>query len=423
MKGRFEVCQELRDRLGRKEFKARCKLTGEEAFLECIDKQWLAENRLYSRQKTNALKTAATLSHPGFLRVLDYFHDELNYYITSEWADGGSIHHLIKKKGSLKEHLVLWFMVNLIESMAFSHSKGVIMGNFSSRNIFIKDSLIKIGILDNSITISEVSKTNIPANGHSLSISPEVLRGQNLSFKADLWSLGVVLFEMMYGTPPLLETTLAKLKQSFETFKFVNKETESNPSRWLLSSLLEGLLIVDDSKRWSMPILLSRLPEVKALLECHALIGLKIDINAIEYHCDPVLARIDSVSVKDKLTAIQNLVELTHQTNHRFKSDPNLGLKWARLEFKWMINLLQYTRTSSMKYQKKLENSISLFLLNESLALLIEYERLLARFSGPYDERAKMLKNTSDEKCLLLSLFTVSEGSRQLIDRNDGLQR
>jgi serine/threonine protein kinase len=423
MYGRFDVDQELRQRAGRKELKAHCKLTGVEVFLEAIDKDWLAANKLYSVQKGKELKCASLLHHEGFLKVVDSFQDQSRYFIATEWAEGGSLSHLIKKKGSLKEYLVLWFAIQLIEAIADSHAKGVILGNLNSRKLFIKDSHLKIGRLDHSLLHSEVAKAIIPANGHSLTIAPEVLKGANYSFKADIWSLGVVLFEMLYGTTPLLESTLAKLKTSFELFSFSNKESDLNPSRRLLGHILEGLLVVDTSKRWSLAQLIYILPQIRHLLDSHAIIGLKIDINAIEYYCDPVLSRVESLKGKRMVESIQNLVDQNHQINNRFKTDTSMELKWARLDFKWMLNLLLFSIQSFKNYQKVIKNQLLNTLLSTTLICLLEFDRLLSNFQGSPEQMSQIHRKTADEKSLVLGLGRGIGDVKESCGMAEGLQR
>ena len=146
------------------------------------------------------------LSHRNIVRYKDcnYFKDENAndiFYIATEYADQGVLTQLI---GRLTTNQALHYCVEILDGLSECHRNNVLHSDLKPDNIFLKDNTIKIGdfglarITDKSL-LGDVAGTPIY-------FAPEQFKEQKTSRRTDLWSVGVMLYEMIYGTRPFQTT-------------------------------------------------------------------------------------------------------------------------------------------------------------------------------------------------------------------------
>lgn len=423
MQTQFKEVEVLVEKTGRSMSKAVCTLTGKEVYLETINRQWLGQNQHYSATKGRAVMAARAINHRGFLKVLASIHDQDCVYIATEWAEGGNLRALMQKKVCLSEPLVLSFLVQLASSLGAASETGVVLGDLNSRDVYIKDSELKISMPLGCCFTS--GRQNLPqhCNGRPLYIAPEVLNREDYQPKADIWSLGVLIFEMMFGTLPLIQTTLAKITDQLKTFRLSLDESSGSPSQRFLQRLLNQMLVVDPAARISISDLTARMGEMHALLSSHAILGLKVELEAIEYHCDPTITRVETAKARQKLQRLQSLVDQAHQVNRCFGSDPNQALKWLRFEFKWFLHLLHFTASGFITYTRPLPMPILAGLADRALDQLLEYERKLPSLSCSADVFQLLQRQVAVEKSSLLELCADYRTYEDQIASEDVLQR
>jgi serine/threonine-protein kinase ULK/ATG1 len=134
-----------------------------------------------------------------------------NFYFIYEYCNGGTLENLLSKQIKLSEQNALLIFKQLIEAFQILNKYNIMHRDMKPDNIFFHNGLIKLGdfgFCKNLNSADEMTKTML---GSPIYMAPEVLKGEIYSNKADIWSLGVVLFEMIYGMCPFQSNSIANL--------------------------------------------------------------------------------------------------------------------------------------------------------------------------------------------------------------------
>lgn len=150
------------------------------------------------------LKTLAQLAHENLVEILDYGRDHDRYYIVMEWVEGMDLGSYIAEYGLLEPALAVHFSRQVCNALIVVHECGLIHRDIKPGNILIQpNGRIKLSDAGLNELLSEtgLSKTNVMLGGVGY-LSPEQALGKNLTPAADLYSLGVTLFEMLTARLP-----------------------------------------------------------------------------------------------------------------------------------------------------------------------------------------------------------------------------
>ncbi|OHT14954.1 AGC family protein kinase [Tritrichomonas foetus] len=165
----------------------------------------------------NEIRIMASFSSPFIIRFYEAFCDNKKLCIVSEYSRLGDLAHLIErrkmKSHPLKEEVIWTFLLQLIEGLRTLHSCGVVHRDLKSANILLAaPDLLKIADLGISTVLhkTELARTQI---GTPLYIAPEVWKKRPYDQKCDMWSLGVLLYEMMTFTYPFTGRDQKELAQ------------------------------------------------------------------------------------------------------------------------------------------------------------------------------------------------------------------
>ena len=164
----------------------------------------LATDEKFVRKFQREASAASTLDHPNIVGIYDVGEDEGNYYIVMEYIEGQTLKSLIKRRGSLTLPEVIDIMSQLTSGIAHAHEKGIIHRDIKPQNILIlDDGLVKIadfGIAQ-ALNSNELTQTNsVMGSVHYL--PPEQANGTGSTFKSDIYSLGILMFELLIGKVP-----------------------------------------------------------------------------------------------------------------------------------------------------------------------------------------------------------------------------
>ena len=152
----------------------------------------------------NESKAVAMLSHPNIVKIYDVSVKENRKYIVMERVDGITLKSYLNKKGALSMRETLQFTEQILMALEHAHSKGVIHRDIKPQNILLlKNGVIKVtdfGIakLPNTETVTMTDK----AIGTVYYISPEQASGKKVDTRTDIYSLGVLMYEMVTGQLP-----------------------------------------------------------------------------------------------------------------------------------------------------------------------------------------------------------------------------
>ena len=181
---------------------ARDKKLSRNVALKIMFPQFASDSHFVERFKREA-KSMANLSHPYIATVYDWGKEEEIYYIAMEYLSGENLSQTINKKGILPPSEVVDISIKICEALEVIHEQGIIHRDIKPSNILVtEDKDIKItdfGIVKDS-TPSLTQTGSIL--GTAQYISPEQARGIKISKRSDIYSLGVVMYEMLTGDPP-----------------------------------------------------------------------------------------------------------------------------------------------------------------------------------------------------------------------------
>lgn len=147
-------------------------------------------------------KAAARLSHPHVVGVLDQGEDGRIAYLVMEYIKGHTLRDVIKDKGALSPRLALALIDPVVEGLGAAHAAGLIHRDIKPENVLIADDgRIKVGDFGLARAVS-TSTTTGALIGTVAYLSPELVLGKQADARSDIYSVGIMLYEMMTGRQP-----------------------------------------------------------------------------------------------------------------------------------------------------------------------------------------------------------------------------
>lgn len=169
-----------------------------------ILKEEYLSNEEFKRRFKNESKAIAVLSHPNIVRVYNVSFGDRLQYIVMEYVDGITLKEYIEQQGIINWKEAVHFVGQILAALQHAHDKGIVHQDIKPQNIMLlQDGTIKVtdfGIA--RFSRSDVNTISDKAIGSVHYISPEQARGEMTDEKADIYSVGVVLYEMLTGQLP-----------------------------------------------------------------------------------------------------------------------------------------------------------------------------------------------------------------------------
>lgn len=148
-------------------------------------------------------QAVAMLSHPNIVSVYDVSHSDDVEYIVMELIDGITLKQYLQKKSVLDPSEVLDFTIQTAKALEHAHSKGIIHRDIKPQNImFLKDGMIKVADFGIASLENTIEENNGETVGSVHYIAPEQARGEAPDARSDIYSLGIVMYEMLTGKLP-----------------------------------------------------------------------------------------------------------------------------------------------------------------------------------------------------------------------------
>ncbi len=152
-------------------------------------------------------KVAASLPHRNIVQVYDFWRDRDHRYLVMELVDGLDLAALLRRTGALPLHVALAVVGQVCEGVAFAHSRGIIHRDLKPSNLFItREGVAKVGDFGvaHLMGASQLTQPGLALGTFSY-MSPEQIRGEHLTPASDVFSLGIVLYELLTGRRPFVD--------------------------------------------------------------------------------------------------------------------------------------------------------------------------------------------------------------------------
>ncbi|MBQ9854196.1 MAG: Stk1 family PASTA domain-containing Ser/Thr kinase [Bacilli bacterium] len=203
----------------------------------------LSNDEKFVRRFQREALSASSLSHPNIVEMYDVGEDEGQYYIVMEYVDGKTLKQLIKRRGTLTINEVIDIMLQLTDGLSHAHDSYIIHRDIKPQNIMIMENgLVKItdfGIAM-AINATQLTQTNsVMGSVHYL--PPEQASGKGSSVKSDIYSLGILMYELLTGTIPFkgenaVEIALKQMKEPLPDVTLTNPDIPQTLENILLKA-------------------------------------------------------------------------------------------------------------------------------------------------------------------------------------------
>ena len=199
---RYEILEKIGSGGMADVYKARCHRLNRLVAIKIL-KEDLSQDAEFRRRFHAESQAVAMLSHPNIVSVYDVSHSDNIDYIVMELIEGITLKQYMEQKGMLNWREALHFATQICKALEHAHSRGIIHRDIKPHNIMIlKDGSVKVADFGIARVSSAQNTLTREALGSVHYISPEQARGAQVDCRADLYALGVVMYEMLTGRPP-----------------------------------------------------------------------------------------------------------------------------------------------------------------------------------------------------------------------------
>ena len=200
---RYEIIEKIGEGGMATVYKARCNILKRYVAVKVLRDEFTTDEEFIKRFNTEA-QAAASLTHPNIVSIYDVGHEENIYYIVMELVQGKTLKEIINEDGALPWKWALNVSIQVASALEMAHKNNIVHRDIKPHNIIItEDGIAKV--TDFGIA-KAVSNSTITAFGTTIGsvhyFSPEHARGGYTDAKSDLYSLGVVMYEMLTGRVP-----------------------------------------------------------------------------------------------------------------------------------------------------------------------------------------------------------------------------
>lgn len=207
----------LMDKNGEKRY-VRGKLLGSGGFAKCFEARCLAEGGIYAlkvipKKEINEkrkryklmleIKLHRSLKHQNIVGFKDVFEDSENVYIVLEYCRNNTLKELTKRRKRITEYEARVYMLQMVKALQYIHRNSIVHRDLKLGNILVNENMqLKLCDFGLSTKITYQGEKKRTVCGTPNYIAPEILEEEGHSYESDIWSMGVILYALLFGKPP-----------------------------------------------------------------------------------------------------------------------------------------------------------------------------------------------------------------------------
>ena len=205
--GRYEIIEKIGGGGMALVYKAKCRLLNRYVAIKILRDEFINDEDFINKFKRES-QAAASLSHPNIVNIYDVGVDEKDghsiHYIVMEYIKGKTLKEIIREKGKLTLDETVDYSIQIAEALEHAHRNHIVHRDIKPHNIMVtEDGRIKVtdfGIARAATASTVTNTSNVIGSVHYF--SPEQARGGYTGEKSDIYSLGIVMYEMITGKVP-----------------------------------------------------------------------------------------------------------------------------------------------------------------------------------------------------------------------------
>lgn len=241
--GRYEILTRIGGGGMALVYKAHDVLLNRNVAVKVLRQQFVGDDEFVRRFRREA-QSAAALSHPNVVSIYDVGQEDETHYIVMEYVDGHNLNEIIQERAPLQTDEAIRIAIQICDALDHAHQNHIIHRDIKPHNILIGNNG-RVKVTDFGIARA-VTSTTITQTGSVVGsvhyFSPEHAKGINTGEKSDLYSLGIVLYQMLTGRLPFLgespiSVALKHLQETFEEPREVNPHIPQSVENVILKAM------------------------------------------------------------------------------------------------------------------------------------------------------------------------------------------
>lgn len=398
------------------------KKTGKQYALKKIE--FLKLSNLDQENVQKEIEIHKDLDSPYVIKLIDFFKEDQIVYLILEYLEKGNLYDYILKRARLPMKELKSFFKDISEAIKYLHEKNIIMRDLKPENCLLDENKnIKLCDFGWAVKMDDIPYRTINA-GTLVYMSPESLRGEIQNLSSDLWSLGILLYELFFINLPFFETSIQNMLNKIG----LNKIDFS--SGFIIKTgknLIDLLLVIDSEKRITIDdVLMHPFLTTNEYIIYEPKSDKKVDKKLIRDHSS------NNISVKPKIHQDKKLKKskkklsvLAHSNNINLKRNSKSKIdleKYFNPELykkEKLINKNYLKKNTNPNLMKQDSNNIDSYLNFKSLN---EVKKEIKKMKSTNE---KKIKNNNEEEKNNISKFVnkSNTNSKKILDQNDLIKK
>lgn len=241
--GRYEILEKIGEGGMAKVYKAKCRLLNRFVAVKILKEEYSKDKDFVEKFKREAT-AAASLSDPNIVNIFDIGSDGDTNYIILELINGKTLKQIIKENGKLSCKTAVGIAIQIAKALECAHKNNIIHRDIKPHNIMMtKDGVVKVtdfGIAKASSSVTITNSSKVMGSAHYF--SPEQAKGSYVDFRTDIYSLGIVIYEMVTGKVPYdaespVSVALKHIQEPVVPPKDINGDIPDNLNKLILKAV------------------------------------------------------------------------------------------------------------------------------------------------------------------------------------------